>query len=325
MYCPICKAEYRPGFKNCATCSISLVDKLPAEKEPDYITFVTVYEAGDPAFISFAKSILDAEGIKYFFKGEGLQDLFAGGRIGTGFNPLVGPVQIQVDENYAEHAKQILQELKTSQCNDFDCGFDENDYDEIIEKPHHSKSKIDIFSLLLGLLTGALLAGVITLLYVWNQKQLTNTVEYDFNMDSKPDTFYSYEKGIIVKTEHDRNFDGEIDDWVFFVQGAIDHSESDNDFDGLIDTWGAYKNGNVAQIDVDTNNDDEPDIIEYYKHGIFVEQEWFIASRKIIHKRAFFRLGIKHEELIDENLDGKFDKKITYNSSERPVSVQKLR
>ena len=32
MYCPKCKAEYRPGFTRCSDCFVDLVDQLPAEE-----------------------------------------------------------------------------------------------------------------------------------------------------------------------------------------------------------------------------------------------------------------------------------------------------
>jgi len=322
MYCPKCNAEYREGFTECATCNVSLVNELPPQVEPDYIKFVTVCEAGDSAFISFAKSILDSEGIKYFFKGEGVQDLFAGGRLGTGFNPVVGPVQIQVDQNDAEYAKQLLQQIEESEFEESDNDVDETDYEYFKEESHHATSSLGITNLVKGLLIGALITGAVFFLYNWKQKHISGIVEYDLNKDSKSDVFYSYEKGAIVKTEHDRNFDGQIDDWGFYVNGFIDHSESDNNFDGSIDTWGTYINGIVTQIDVDINNDNEPDMTEYYDHGVFTEKELLNTSRKIIHKRAFYKLGVKYEEFIDEDLDGKFDKKITYDHFEKPVSTK---
>jgi hypothetical protein len=331
MYCPKCSSEYREGFTECATCSVSLVNELPPKVEPDYIKFVTVYESGDPAFISFTKSVLDSEGINYFFKGEGLQDLFAGGRIGTGFNPLIGPVEIQVDQNDAEYAKQLLQQIEDSEFEDSDDYVDDSDdyvdekyYESFMEEPHTAKSNMAITSLLKGLLIGALITGAVFFIYNWKQKHISGIVEYDLNKDTKSDVYYSYEKGTIVKTEHDRNFDGQIDDWGFYVNGFIDHSESDNNFDGGIDTLGTYNNGIVTQLDVDTNNDNEPDMIEYYDHGVFTEQEWLNSSRKIVYKRAFYKLGVKHEEFIDEDLDGKFDKKITYNYFEKPVAIKNL-
>jgi hypothetical protein len=35
MFCPACKAEYRPGFHRCADCDVALVDWLPRDVPPD--------------------------------------------------------------------------------------------------------------------------------------------------------------------------------------------------------------------------------------------------------------------------------------------------
>ena len=112
MFCPNCGAEYIEGITVCSTCNGPLVNKPPTGIEPGFIKFVTVYETGDPAYIAFAKSLFESEGIKYYVKGEGLQDLFAGGRFGTGFNPIIGPVAIQVDERDVEKAKDLLSQIE---------------------------------------------------------------------------------------------------------------------------------------------------------------------------------------------------------------------
>ncbi len=71
---------------------------------------VTVLRTSDPAILGVAKSLLEDARIDFFAKGEGVQDLFAWGRIG-GFNPIVGPVQLQVAPEDAEEARAVLGEL----------------------------------------------------------------------------------------------------------------------------------------------------------------------------------------------------------------------
>src|SRR4030043_1021816 len=112
MFCPDCGAKYIEGITVCSTCNVPLVNEPPPGIEPEFVKFVTVYETGDPAYIAFAKSLFESEGIKYYVKGEGLQDLFAGGRLGTGFNPVIGPVAIQVDEKDVEKAKDLLSQIE---------------------------------------------------------------------------------------------------------------------------------------------------------------------------------------------------------------------
>lgn len=72
---------------------------------------ITVLESGDPALLAVAKSLLEAASIQYFAKGEGVQDLFGGGRFGTGFSPFTGPIQLQVAADDAEEAKALLRDL----------------------------------------------------------------------------------------------------------------------------------------------------------------------------------------------------------------------
>jgi len=112
MICPNCKAEYREGYTVCTDCQVPLVEGLPSDEQPEPdLELVTVFDTGEPADILVAKSILDAEGIEYFAKDEGVQDLFGAGRLGSGFNTMAGQVEIQVRPEDAERARQILERL----------------------------------------------------------------------------------------------------------------------------------------------------------------------------------------------------------------------
>ena len=72
---------------------------------------VTVLETTDPAVLAVAKSLLDSAKIPYFAKGEALQGLFAGGAL-AGFNPISGPVELQVSSEDARDAYALLLELR---------------------------------------------------------------------------------------------------------------------------------------------------------------------------------------------------------------------
>ncbi len=80
--------------------------KRDESKEP-----VTVLETGDPALLAVAKSLLEDAGIPFFAKGEATQDLFGVGRLGTGFSPIVGPVELQVSADDAPEAQARLIDL----------------------------------------------------------------------------------------------------------------------------------------------------------------------------------------------------------------------
>ncbi|MBP9191623.1 MAG: DUF2007 domain-containing protein [Ignavibacteria bacterium] len=81
------------------------------EKE-DHERLVTVFETGHEGIIAVVKSILDEAQIRYLAKGEGVQDLFGVGILGTGFNPITGPVQFRVMPDDAEYARELLKDVK---------------------------------------------------------------------------------------------------------------------------------------------------------------------------------------------------------------------
>jgi len=75
---------------------------------------VTVFKSGHEGLIALAKSILDEAGIEYLIKNEGVQDLMGIGVFGTGFNPITGPVQIQVLPSSEEYARELLKDMEES-------------------------------------------------------------------------------------------------------------------------------------------------------------------------------------------------------------------
>jgi hypothetical protein len=81
--------------------------EMPTSDEP-----VTVLKSSDAAVLAVAKSLLEGARIPYYAKGEAVQDLFAGGRYGTGFDPVVGPIELQVGAEYAIEARALLRKLR---------------------------------------------------------------------------------------------------------------------------------------------------------------------------------------------------------------------
>lgn len=103
MFCPKCKIEYRDGFYTCADCGADLVAQLPQEASVDSADeeFVEVYSTYRQGDISFIKSVLDGEGITYFFQGESSIMLIAAGAYAR--------LMVKADE--APRTKDILQDL----------------------------------------------------------------------------------------------------------------------------------------------------------------------------------------------------------------------
>ncbi len=73
---------------------------------------VCVFRTGDEGLVAIVKSILDGEGIPYIARGADLQDLFGIGRIGGGFNIVVGSVDFMVGPDDAERARAVLEALR---------------------------------------------------------------------------------------------------------------------------------------------------------------------------------------------------------------------
>ena len=103
MFCPQCKSEYKEGFYKCADCGVDLVAEQPPEliKEVSYVDLVEVFSTYQQGDIAFIKSILDGEGITYFFQGESSVMLLAAGAY----------ARLMVKAEEVQRAREILQEL----------------------------------------------------------------------------------------------------------------------------------------------------------------------------------------------------------------------
>jgi hypothetical protein len=128
LYCPQCGADYRPGFTLCSDCLVPLVDRsseasapaapVPAVTAPSaealrrHLELVTVFKTGDPGLIAVVKSILQSAEIPFTTKGEGIQDLTGVGRLGSGYNPAFGPVEVQVSSADVTDTSVLLDDLE---------------------------------------------------------------------------------------------------------------------------------------------------------------------------------------------------------------------
>lgn len=81
----------------------------------DMSDLVTVFESADPALFAMARAALDGAGIRYVAQGEGVQDLFGIGRLGTGYSLVTGPPRIRVTSEDAERARELLLDLATGE------------------------------------------------------------------------------------------------------------------------------------------------------------------------------------------------------------------
>lgn len=102
MYCPKCRSEYRPGFYHCPDCDEALVYELAEESagDPGLVAPVAVFSTQNPGEVLLIQSILDADGIPYYFKGE----LF----LGSGM--YVTPSILIISEQDESRALEILKD-----------------------------------------------------------------------------------------------------------------------------------------------------------------------------------------------------------------------
>ena len=115
MICPECRGEFREGILRCPDCAVDLLDALDSSQVGDplgRVSLVTVLLSGDLGELALAESLLESEGIHYFKSGDDLQDLFDAGRLGLGFNPLVGPVKLQVRQEDVERTRELLTHIQ---------------------------------------------------------------------------------------------------------------------------------------------------------------------------------------------------------------------
>lgn len=112
MVCPQCGAEFVSGVVTCADCEVALVHQPAPEPEPEPVEWLSALATGDPALLAAAESLLIEADIPFRKRNEGLQDLFALGRLGMGFNPVTGPAQIDVPAERLIEARELLAALE---------------------------------------------------------------------------------------------------------------------------------------------------------------------------------------------------------------------
>jgi Putative prokaryotic signal transducing protein len=101
MFCPQCRTEYREGFYTCTDCGVSLVSELLPEPAPEYLEFEEILISLSSSDVAMIKSLLDSEGITYYFRGESSYS----------FAP---PTRLMVQKDRADEAREILEGLDTS-------------------------------------------------------------------------------------------------------------------------------------------------------------------------------------------------------------------
>lgn len=113
-------AEYRADVEACADCGTPLVAPTWATEEPaeERIEMRRIDEPIDPALAPVAVAMLEEAGIRHELAGEGVQDLFGAGRLGTGWNVLTGPVRFRVEASRVDEARRIVEAARSAEIAD---------------------------------------------------------------------------------------------------------------------------------------------------------------------------------------------------------------
>ncbi|MGB7604527.1 MAG: DUF2007 domain-containing protein [Lutisporaceae bacterium] len=117
MNCPKCNELVDKEDSKCSNCGTELKLK----------SFIKVLETGDMPLVTVIKSVLTDADVKFFVKGEGLQNIIGIGSFGMGYNSAIGPMEIYVQEEDAEAVKMLIEELEQNQDIDMDEEEDDND------------------------------------------------------------------------------------------------------------------------------------------------------------------------------------------------------
>lgn len=105
MFCPNCRYEYNVGVLVCPDCGATLVTELPEEsKEPfsDESKTVEIFQTADRSILSFAKTILEENGIISITSPP------------IGIRGSAAVYQIFVNENEVGKAKELLDGIEDS-------------------------------------------------------------------------------------------------------------------------------------------------------------------------------------------------------------------
>jgi hypothetical protein len=260
------------------------------------------------ALASIAASRLGSEGIEAYIRKDDVGGAYPSLQMAGGVRLLVKPEDL-------EEAEKILNTMEEE-----DSG--EVEREEEPEGQKREKSGLLLafgLFLLVGLAVGYFFSPELT-----DRSTYTGVVKKDRNEKGTPGSFGHYVKGQLERVEEDRNYDGKIDAWFKYVAGKPRTGAYDNNFDGQPDTWLEYKDPFNYVAKWDTDFDGKPDATDFYVNGLKQRTDWHPNDSPIIERRELYENGVLKEKLVDTDLDGNFDLRITYDQYERPIETTQI-
>lgn len=119
---------------------------------------------------------------------------------------------------------------------------------------------------------------------------------------------------------YDRNHDGRVDArWFGGWDGAAERYEEDRDFDGRFE-WQMEldDDGNFKRSMLDTDLDGRPEQVWYFLYGIVQSIDYHFASGGRVVKREHYRAGLLSSAEFDDDGDGRFERRVEYDSHGDP-------
>jgi hypothetical protein len=79
------------------------------------------------------------------------------------------------------------------------------------------------------------------------------------------------------------------------------------------------RKGALSRCEIDRNHDGKPDVVEEYSLDRLLWQDFLDKETGRVVKRAFFKLGVKVREEIDQDGDGIFERVIHFDEFESAI------
>jgi hypothetical protein len=119
--------------------------------------------------------------------------------------------------------------------------------------------------------------------------------------------------------EYDRNHDGHIDArWIVGWDGYASGYEEDNDFDRRFEWQYDVEEEQFSRGVLDADGDKRPERVSLFRHGVLARVDYHFASGGRIVKREFFEAGLLASAEFDDDGDGVFERRVSYDEYAEP-------
>jgi hypothetical protein len=252
-----------------------------------------VYECNLAVEAHMVCDLLSQAGISARVDGEFLQG--AAGDI-----PLGNTVKVRVEPARAAEAREVIADWEKLQPTP-----------DSIPMPSGSGSGVrSVLWFAIGLLVGG--AGMFLAL---RTPASDDSVDYDG--DGRNDIHYEYNGRAISRMEYDRDDDGKVDaSWIFDVQGAEKEYDADDDFDGRFEWHGQVEEGEVVRNVLDVDGDGQAERVAHSRNGVLESIDYYTGDHVV--KRQRFRAGLLSSAEYDDDGDGVFERRATYDAHGEP-------